>query len=50
MLVLKEKLKKFKHELRSWNKEVFGIIRTKKKNIIKEIRELDKSDEDSNLD
>jgi len=31
MIALKEKLKKLKFDLKSWNKEVFGFIGKKKK-------------------
>jgi len=49
MVVLKEKLKKLKHDPKCWNKEVFGIIGLKKQNLLLELGSLDEKDDDSSL-
>ena len=49
-VLLKEKLKKLKYDLKSWNKEVFGIIGLKKQNLISELGALDKKDDESCLE
>jgi len=38
---VKEKLKSLKGDLKIWNKEVFGNVYTRKKEILHEIEELD---------
>ncbi|XP_027905898.1 uncharacterized protein LOC114165485 [Vigna unguiculata] len=50
MTTLKEKLKKLKHDLKAWNKEVFGIIGQKIQSLSSEIGKLDQKDDESNLD
>lgn len=41
---LKEKLKHLKYDLKIWNYEVFGLMKTSKKIIVREIEELDAKD------
>jgi len=50
MWVVKEKFKRLKHELKIWNKEVFGYTGKLKIDIIRRIGELDSLDDESNLD
>jgi len=50
MTTLNEKLKKLKHDLKAWNKEVFGIIGQKIQSLSSEIGKLDQKDDESNLD
>jgi len=50
MVVLKEKLKKLKYDLKSWNNDVFGIIWLKKHNLILELGVLDKKDNETSLE
>jgi len=50
LTTIKEKLKKLKYDLKSWNKEVFGLIGTKKQKLIMEIGDLDKKDDESSLE
>jgi len=50
LTTIKEKLKKLKYDLKSWNKEIFGLIGTKKQNLIMEIGDLDKKGDESNLE
>jgi len=40
----KEKLKRFKSDLKIWNREVFGNIQTQKGLILQEIEDLDCKD------
>jgi len=49
MISLKEKLKKLKFDLKSWNRDVFGFISLKKQNLLLELAELDMKDYESNL-
>jgi len=49
MIILKEKLKKLKFDLKTWNKEVFGFIGLKKQNLLLQLNALDKVDDESNL-
>jgi len=50
MVVLKEKLKKLKIDLKKWNKEVFGNVNQEGESIQKKIEELDARDDQSELD
>ena len=42
-----EKLKRMKHSIKLWNKEVFGDTREIKKDIIDKIQGLDKKEEEN---
>ena len=50
MIILKEKLKKLKFDLKVWNKEVFEIIGLKKQNLLLQLDEMDRKDDESNLE
>ena len=50
ILVLKEKLKMLKSDMKGWNKEVFGHIDKIKLDIVKKIQELDMRDDVDGLD
>lgn len=47
---LKKKLKKLKNDLTPWNKEVFGVTSMKKQTIIRKIDEIDKLDDERDLE
>src|ERR1044072_2046451 len=46
IFVLKEKLKLLKEKLKVWNKEIFGDLNLKRKDLIARLNELDKQVED----
>jgi len=46
---LKEKLKRMKIEIKHWNKEVFSSTKRIKQQLLAEIEELDKCDDEENL-
>lgn len=48
--IFKDKLKLLKVDLKVWNKEVFGHLETTKKELLKEIEDLDNEDENSGLE
>jgi len=50
ILVLKEKLKMLKSDLKGWNKDVFGHTDKIKLDIVKKIQELDMRDDEDGLD
>ena len=50
MRATKEKFKRMKHDLKIWYRDIFGHTSKLKKEIIGKIGELDKLDDDSNLD
>jgi len=49
MFVFEDKLKCLKVDLKRWNRNVFGHLELGKKNVLKEIEELDGQDEDDAL-
>jgi len=50
ILVLKEKLKMLKSDLKGWNKDVFGYTDKLKMDILNKIQELDRRDDEDELD
>jgi len=46
---MKEKMKFFKREIKTWNKEVFGDIHIRKTNNNKDDKKLDLEDENNEL-
>jgi len=50
IFVLKEKLKMLKSDLKGWNKDVFGYIDKLKVDILNKIQELDRRDDEDELD
>ena len=50
ILVLKEKLKMLKSDLKGWNKDVFGYTDKLKVKILNKIQELDRRDDEDELD
>ena len=49
LVMVKEKLKRLKQDLKIWNKEVFGDTNKEKQRLIENISELDKLDDQSGL-
>ena len=50
IIVLKEKLKMLKSDLKGWNKDVFGYTDKIKSDILNKIQELDMRDDEEELD
>ena len=50
ILVLKEKLKMLKSDLKGWNRDVFGYAEKSKLEILRKIQELDSRDDEEGLD
>ena len=49
LVMVKEKLKRLKQDLKIWNKEVFGETNKEKQRLIENISEFDKLDDQSGL-
>jgi len=50
LLVLKEKMKKLKSDLKIWNRDIFGNVNQVGKDLQKKIQDLDARDYESDLD
>jgi len=50
LVPLKEKVKMLKHDLRVWNKDAFGDVKWEKQCLIKLIRNIDKRDDEGELE
>ena len=49
MYVLKEKLKRLKFDIRSWNKSIFGDVNKQRVELEKRIQVLDEKDDEGEL-